>query len=321
MRIEHNSQPVSTSVFAFIAPVDRDDSTGTIFDPSTAPAFDVTQPPAPWLGLGEIENFQRAAQDQVSPVAAGAESVVVAQFRTRTEARVSFELRRWGKLQIAFATGGTHWNVLASKPNAAPAPVGGDALPAIRLLPGSAAAQLKLEPGAGDKFAAGDVVVVDFDYQQQTGYLGLGNAEGYISPESDVRPGVDYIRRVSCNVATVASVSGDDLLLTDSLPAGDPPLAAAVQKVIAFADREGGIFRQEWSALFVEEAVMGGKVFYYYPRLQSVPPAMERKAAIAGDYKAILLQAHLLALPCTDPQDGAAALWYRVYVPPVGAGS
>lgn len=321
MTSEAKCQPVTTSVQAFIAPVDRDGETGTIFDPATASAFDTANPPVPWVALGEIENFQRAANDEMSPVAAGVESAVVAQFRKRMEARVSFELRRWGRLQLTIATGGTHWNVLAPRPGAAPAAVGGEAIAASRLQPGSNAQLLKLTGGEAGHFATGDLAVVDNDFQQQNGYVGLGNYAGYVSNESDIRPGVDYIRRVSCNIARVASVNGDDLVLEDPLPAGDPPLSASVQKVIAFADREGGVFRQEWSALFVEETVMGGKVYYYYPRLQSTPPAMERKAPIAGDYKAILLQAHLLALPTTDPQDGAAALWYRVYVPPVAAGS
>ena len=285
-----------------------------------ASAFDRLHPPTPWLALGEVENFQRTANDEMSPVAAGTESAVVAQFRKRMEARVSFELRRWGKLQLTIASGGTQWNVLASTPDATPAAVGGNAIAPVRLQAGTTEQLLKLA-GGGAQFAVGDIVVVDNDYQQQTGYLGLGNAEGYISNESNVRPGIDYVRRISSNVARVASVSGDDLLLESPLPAGVPPLSAAVQKVFAFADREGGVFRQEWSALFVEETVMGGQVFYYYPRLQSIPPATERKAPIAGDYKAILLQAHLLALPTTDPQDGASALWYRVYVPPADAGS
>ncbi len=321
MNKEQDFQPVTTSVRAFLAPVDRIGNTGTIFDPVTASAFDVSNPPSPWLPLGEVENFERTANEEMLPVAVGTDATVVAQFRKRLEARVSFELRRWGKLQLTIATGGTHWNVLAPADNAAPAPVGGEAASAIYLQIDSTALLLKLGSGQGASFAAGDLVVVDNDFQQQSGYVGVGNYEGYISNESDVMPGINYVRRVSCNVARVASVNGDDLELEAPLPAGDPAQGVGVQKVIAFADREGGAFRQEWSMLFAEETVMGGRVFYYYPRMQSVPPAMERKAPITSDYKAILLQAHLLALPISDPQDGAAALWYRVYVPPVVAGS
>jgi hypothetical protein len=214
-----------------------------------------------------------------------------------------------------------HWNVLDPAENATRAAVGGEAFAATRLQGGSTAQYLKLPAGESARFAPGDLVVVDDDFQQQDGYVGLGNSAGYVSAENEIRPGLDYVRRVSSNMARIAGIEGDNLLLETPLPAGDPPLSAALQKVIAIVEREGGVFRQEWSALFVEDTVMGGKVFYYYPRLQSIPPALERRAPIAGDFKALLLQAHMLALPTTDPQDGAAALWYRTYVPPVVAGS
>lgn len=321
MTSEKSWQPVTTSVHVFVAPVDRDTDTGTVFDPSTSPGFDLSNPPSPWTALGEVENFQRTANDEMTPVASGSEAAVVAQFRKRLEARVSFDFRRWGRLQLAVASGGMQWNVLEPAPDSTPAAVGGEAVPAVRLQVGSTAQCLKLLAGGAARFAVGDLVVVDDDFQQQNGYVGLGSSGGYVSSESEIRPGLDYVRRVSGNLARIAAISGDDLLLETPLPAGDPPLAASLQKVIAIVEREGGAFRQEWSALFVEETVMGGKVFYYYPRLQSVPPAMERHAPIAGDYKALLLQAHLLALPTSDPQDGAAALWYRAYLPPVVAGS
>jgi hypothetical protein len=321
MTSEKSWQPVTTSVHVFVAPVDRETDTGTVFDPTSALAFDLSNPPSPWLALGEVENFQRTANDEMTQVASGSEAAVVAQFRKRLEARVSFEFRHWGRLQLAMASGGMHWNVLEPAPGATPAAVGGEAIPAVRLQVGSTAQCLKLPAGVAGRFAAGDLVVVDDDFQQQSGYVGLGNSGGYVSSESEIRPGVDYVRRVSSNLARIAAISGDDLLLETPLPAGDPPLTASVQNVIAIVEREGGVFRQEWSALFVEGTVTGGKVFYYYPRLQSVPPAMEHLAPIAGDYKALLLRAHLLALPTSDPQDGAAALWYRAYVPPVVAGS
>lgn len=321
MTNETTWQPVTTTVRAFVAPVDRETDTGTVFDPTKALAFDTDNPPMPWFSLGEVENFQRTANDEMSPVASGTEAAVVAQFRKRLEARVSFQLRRWGKLQLAVVSGGTHWNVLEPAPEAESAAIGGGALPALRLQNGSTAQCLKLPAGDAARFAAGDIVVVDQDFQLQSGYVGLGNSAGYVSSENDIRPGIDFVRRVSNNLARIAEINGTDLLLETPLPGGDPPLVACVQKVIAFVEREGGVFRQEWSALFVEETVMGGKVFYYYPRLQPIPPSGERNAPIAGNYKAMLLQAHMLALPTCDPQDGAAALWYRTYVPPAVGGS
>jgi len=52
-----------------------------------------------------------------------------------------------------------------------------------------------------------------------------------------------------------------------------PAAGASAQVVVAFVDREGGSFFQEWSALFVAEAESGGRVCFYYPRLSPNPGA------------------------------------------------
>src|SRR5258708_38095138 len=51
--------------------------------------------------------------------------------------------------------------------------------------------------------------------------------------------------------------------------AGAPAAGASAQVVVAFVDREGGSFFQEWSALFVAEEESGGRVCFYYPRLSA----------------------------------------------------
>lgn len=300
--VTERSQPVSTGVQVFIAPVDRELDQPTRFDAALATSFDPENPPEPWVGIGRADKFDRSAGDETTPVQAGAEGAVVAQFRKRLEARVAFEFRYWGKLQLVLATGGTHWNVL-EQVSAAPVTVG------------STASRLEIGEAAG-RFRAGDLVSVDLDYEQQDGYVGLWNVSGYVSPEQTNRGGRDFVRRVTCNVGRVSAVSGGCLTMEQPLPAGVPPTGAAVQKVLGFADREGGTFRQEWSALFIEETVYGGRVFYYYPRLQSQPPASERRAVLAGEYEALVLQARLSALPGSDEQDWASALWYRIYIPP-----
>jgi hypothetical protein len=183
------------------------------------------------------------------------------------------------------------------------------------VLAGSSATLLRIDPQAASRFAAGDLIAVDVDYLQQSGYVGLGIAAAYIAASSAMLPSSDFIRRVSFNVAAIAEVDGGNLRLEQPLPGGDPPSSAAIQRLVGFADREGGPFRQEWSALFFEETACGGSVCYYYPRLQSVPPGAERRTTILGEFQSLLLQAHMLALPAADPQDGVAALWYRIYVP------
>jgi hypothetical protein len=310
------NQPVSTAVHAFVAPVQRESSQPTVFDATQAATFDLANPPSPWIGLGPVENFQRTAVDESTSVQSGTDATVVAQFRKKLEAHVSFSLRRWGKLQLAMATGGTHWNVLAARTGGQPWPTGGEAIIAAPILSGSTATALQIDPQFATQLAAGDLVAVDLDYLQQTGYVGLGFPAAYVAATGSTPLQTDFIRRVTFNIAKVASVAGGTVTLQNSLPAGDPSNSAGLQKIVGFADREGGAFRQEWSALFFEETVSGGRVSYYYPRLQSLPQAAEKKSAILGDYQAMLLQAHLLALPATDPQDGVSALWYRTYIPP-----
>jgi len=309
------NQPVTTDVHAFLAPVQREGNMPAVFDASQVGGFDLTNPPAPWIGIGRVENFRRTAADETLSVQTGTESAVVAQFRKKLESHVSFDLRNWGKLQMALASGGTQWNILEPGHDAEPAATGGVAVPAQPILAGSTSSLLKIDPQCGSRFATGDIVAVDVDYMQQSGYVGLGAAAAYIAAGQDRHPQADFIRRVTFNVARIIDVNGGDLQLESALLGGDPPTSAAMQKIVGFADREGGAFRQEWSALFFEETVSGGRVCYYYPRLQSVPPGSERKSAILGDFQAMLLQAKLLALPVADPQDGVAALWYRIYVP------
>jgi hypothetical protein len=68
---------------------------------------------------------------------------------------------------------------------------------------------------------------------------------------------VDYIRRVTFNVALVAQVNSTGLTLAEPLPGGAPATGRKVQAVTGFVDREGGSFYQEWSALFVMQGSQG----------------------------------------------------------------
>jgi hypothetical protein len=310
------NQPVTIAVHVFVAPVQRESSQPTIFDASSAASFDLENPPSPWIGLGTVENFQRTTVDESTSVQSGTDAMVVAQFRKKLEAHVSFASRRWGKLHLATGTGGTHWNVLATRTEAQPAPAGGEAITATPILNGSTATVLQIDPQVAAQLAIGDLVAVDLDYFQQHGYVGLGFPSAYVVAGNRAPLQTDFIRRVTFNLGKVATIAGGTVTLEHPLPAGDPPTSAGLQKVLGFTDREGGAFGQEWSALFFEETVSGGRVCYYYPRVQSLPQASEKKSPIFGDYQAMLLEAHLLALPATDPQDGVKALWYRTYIPP-----
>ena len=50
-----------------------------------------------------------------------------------------------------------------------------------------------------------------------------------------------------------------------------------VQRVVAFVDREGSSFFQEWSGLFVIVGETGGRACFYYPRLQVAASGVETR--------------------------------------------
>ncbi|HEX4487565.1 MAG TPA: hypothetical protein VH088_14935, partial [Terriglobales bacterium] len=156
--------PISRRVRAYFAPVDRVTERPTVFDPGKSGAFLLDSPPAPWLDLGWLDNFQRVCDTPSDALRAGLRGAPTAQFRGALSARVEFDFREWGKLQMALAGGAEHMNVLAPDTNADPAPSGGTPVAGVAVLTGSTASELVLGAGSVDAFAIGDLVAVDLDY-------------------------------------------------------------------------------------------------------------------------------------------------------------
>jgi hypothetical protein len=352
--------PVTRQMRVYFAPVNRANEAPTIFDPGLSGVFELDAPPAPWLDLGWIESFERTYDTPSDVVRSGAKALPAAQFRGPLEARVSFDFREWGKLQMALAGGSEHMNVLApASGSVSPAPSGGTPAAAVAVLAGSTASQLVFGAGVGSAFAVGNLIAVDLDYQQQTGFVGTGIAAAYVSSAAAVNQDANYVRRVTFNVGRVAEITATTVLLAQPLLGGAPPAGASAQVVVAFVDREGGSFFQEWSALFVAEEESGGRVCFYYPRLSPNPAtranavrwdagstgqsgsknqgsggvgAAKSAANATGQYgredfagpvktwAAISLRASFLALPFVDPNDGQTVLCYRSYFPAAMAG-
>ncbi len=316
-------RPVARETRAYFAPVDRASGSPAIFDPSKDAGFLLEAPPAPWIDLGWIEAFRRTSMSQIEALTSGPANAVTAQTRNSLGARIEFEFRDWGKLQMALAGGAEHMNALASDPSASRSGSGGIAVTAAPLLAGSSSGELVLGAGAVDGFEPGDLVACDVDYAQQTGYVGSGIAAAYVKNPQDVRQDANYVRRVTFNVARVAQKTATSLLLAQALPGGTPAAGAAVQKVAAFVDREGGAFLQQWSGLFVEEEESGGRVCFYYPRLSPCTAGAawerERRVDIEKPIGMLALRAAFAALPTVDDNDGAVVLCYRSYFPAHGA--
>src|SRR6266700_6209241 len=157
--------PVSRRVRAYFAPVNRATEAPTIFDPGKLGAFQFDSPPSPWLDLGWVDNFERVSLTPAEPLRAGVRGAAAAQFRGVLDARVEFDFREWGKMQMALAGGSEHMNVLASDPNAPAQPSGGTPLAAMAVLPNATAGEVIVGAGAVAGFSASDIIAVDADYQ------------------------------------------------------------------------------------------------------------------------------------------------------------
>ena len=131
--------PIGRRVRAYFAPVDRAIENPAIFDPGKSGLFPLDAPPAPWLDLGWIDNFQRVSLTPTEAMRTGARGASAAQFRGPLDARVEFDFREWGKLQMALAGGSEHMNVLATDPSATAVPSGGAPIAAVTVMPGSSA--------------------------------------------------------------------------------------------------------------------------------------------------------------------------------------
>jgi len=63
----------------------------------------------------------------------------------------------------------------------------------------------------------------------------------------------------------------------------------------------------------------GDRIFFHYPRLQSLTGAEESATPLDSKHKdglaRILLKGQFLALPVTDPLDGERVLSYRSFTP------
>jgi hypothetical protein len=308
----------------------------SIFDPGKCGLFALDSPPSPWLDMGWIDSFQRFCRTTTEPLRSGPQGTPSAQYRGPLDVRVEFEFREWGKLQMALAGGSEHMNVLASVPYANAQPSGGTPVVAAAVLSGSTANQIILGVGAVNAFTVGDIVAVDDDYQQQIGYVGTGISAAYVSDPLALNRDPNYIRRVTFNLGRVVQQTTTSLLLAQPLLGGPPSAVAGVQKVIAFVDREGGAFFQEWSALFVTEEESGGRVCFHYPRLSpttSIQTSMrlglnasaqsgiakvfhrEDEVEIAKPISSLALRAAFQAMPHKDENDGQTVVCYRSYFP------
>jgi hypothetical protein len=313
--------PIGRRVRAWFAPVNRAQQLPTLFDPSVSGACSVDTPPAPWIDLGFIESFARKSAGKYGELLTGSPAAAQYQVRETLDATVAFRFKSWSKLSMALAAGSQHMNLIAPAAGAAANGSGSKGIPAVSLAAGSTASFLALAASDAANFSAGSLVAADLDYTGQTGYVGSGVSAAYVQSAAAVNNDADYIRRVSFNVARVASVSTETapgLQLAQPLLAGIPAAGIKVQPILGFVDREGGTFFQEWSALFIVQGQQGERIFWHYPRLQALAGAAEASAPLAAPLERIALGAAFRALPVTDANDGEQVVCFRSYLPAPG---
>jgi hypothetical protein len=307
--------PAGRSVRAYFAPVDRVHRLPTLFDPSVNGRFATNAPPAPWIDLGWIENFSRKSTSKFGELITGSPGTTQFQVRETVDATVSLRFKAWSKLSMALAAGSQHMNLILPAAGGTANGSGSKGVPAVNLVAGSTATFLAMAASDAAGFAAGSLVAVDVDYAGQTGFVGSGVFAAYVSRGSAVNSDPDYIRRVSFNVARIASSSSAGLQLAQPLIAGIPGATMRVQPISGFVDREGGNFFQEWSALFVIDGEQGERILFHYPRLQSMAGQAEAATALAPPIERIALSATFRALPVTDSNDGEQVVCFRSYLP------
>jgi hypothetical protein len=310
-------RPVSRRVRAYFAPVVADKP--AIFDPAKCGRFALDTPPPGWTDLGWIANFKRTPETRVVSVHAGAKGETATAYRQNLGARVEFDFADWGKLQMALAGGTQHMNVLAADPNGDAVGSGGTALMPVAVAPNSTAQEIVLGPGAVDSFDVGDIVAVEADYMQQIGYVGTGIPAAYVNDPLDVLRDPDYLRRVTFNVGYVAEKTATALMLAQPLLGGAPAAGSSAQKVIAFVDREGGSFFQQWSALFILEPESGGRICFHYPLLKTAAPASEGSMALHKPFECATLHAAFEAMAVIDRNDRERVVCFRSYFPAASA--
>jgi hypothetical protein len=308
--------PVARRVRGYFAPVNRTAQTPVLFDPSEQGGFSLEAPPVPWISLGWIQEFTRKPGSKTAAVLTGIPASTLGQVRETLEAQVSFEFLSWTKLTMALATDSQHMNLLAPASGAAPAADGAQAATAVTTLSGSTATFVALASIDAATFSAGSIIALDADYTGQTGFVGAPVSGAYVR---QALTDVNYIRRVTFNVAFISQVSSAGLTLAGPLPGGAPAAGSKLQAVTGFVDREGGSFYQEWSALFVMEGSQGERIFFHYPRLQTMSSAQEAALPLdaknKGGLARMLLKGQFLALPVVDPLDGERVVCYRSFLP------
>ena len=202
-----------------------------------------------------------------------------------------------------------------------PAADGAQACRAVTPQSGSTSTSILLAAADAAKFAAGSIVAVDVDYTGQTGYVGSPVAGAYVR---QALTDVDYIRRVTFNVALVSQVTATGLTLAAAIArrrAGGGRQGAGGDRICGSRGRQllsgvVGAFCDAGQPGRENLLPLSAAADYDRRRRSDVSAQWQR---IRSGQSRVLLKGQFLALPVTDPLDGERVVCYRSFLPAANA--
>ena len=284
------------------------------FDPATQGDFDLDSPPAPWIDLGWVENFQRTAATKFDALRTGPSSNITAQYRTQPEARVEFDLLTWGKVQLGVVGRHAADERAGGAARVAASAVGRDGYAGV-----AGAEWIDVDAARAYLRSASELQrwrhrCGGCGLQRPNRISGLVRAGTYLAAPLSGPNYIDFVRRITFQ--RLACKRRDCLQLAAG---GAADCAADDQHERA---EGGGVCRSGGQqlfpgmvGLFIVAPDSGGRTCFYYPRLQPAAGAAETRQEFAAPLFSHQLHVSLRALPTTDTNDNETVLCYRSYFP------
>jgi hypothetical protein len=329
----------------------------TILDLQFQGPFNTNNMPAGWFDLGWIKDYKLTQGSKVGSIKSGYRGATRAKVRGEVSEEIEFKFREYSRLALKIASGCEVFNFLAAGQASTTNPLGTSGTTAVALgasgyqTTGGTATQpgvaglpcVFLPSGSGALFAAGQMIVVDVDYDKvSTGFIGSNGVPVYVN---NAPQDTDFIRRTSdfTNLITavvagpIAGIAGnqDALVLKQVFTGGgasssvlvgptSPPTGSKIQRINGWTSREGGTFIMDWSALFILDTIDSDQIAFYYPHLSISQFKDLGNWAISNvgttDETGYELDASFESLAFDDPLDGETVVCYRAYYPASNTG-
>jgi len=324
----------------------------TILDLQNQGPFNTNNMPAGWFDLGWINGFKLTPGSKIGQIKSGYRGATRTQVRGEIGEEFEFKLREFTRLAFKIATGTEVFNLLKTNQASTVGPLSMSGITAVAVgasgyqATGGTATDSRvagqptifLPAGSGSLFTAGNMVVMDIDYDKATtGFVGSNGIPVFVN---NAPQDVDFIRKTSDFVANIALVvsgpiagiaGNQDALVLSQIFAGGgssssvnpgpvvPPAGSKVQQMVGWTAREGGTFIMDWSALFVCDTIDGDQLAVYYPHCSIMQFKDIANLAIPNigttDETQYELDASFTALAFDDPLDGETIVGYKVWYP------